>query len=210
MLAKATNEEQQKQLSEIYHALSKEAEQSDCDYGLLEQELHKYLRLADEKLAASRRIEAYHAMNDQNKLASLRARRNRREEPLIMLVEDDRFTTAYTISILNKRYSVIHAASGEDAIIDYIHKAPDVVLIDLHLPGISGQQTLSALSAIDTHVSAVMLSVNTSQENVLSATKQGALTFLKKPFSQERLIKTIQKSPHIRRHETRITETVKA
>jgi CheY-like chemotaxis protein len=155
-------------------------------------------KLADRKLLAQRRMDAYQALSDINKVASIPIRRQRRDEAIVMIVEDDRFTAAYTTTILNKDYDVVHARNGEEAIISYIENAPDIVFLDIHLPGLDGLETLHAIRSADSHAYVVIVSVDTVQNNIVTASERGAAGFLKKPFSKDRIAGIVEKSPFIK------------
>lgn len=159
--------------------------------------LHK---LGDEKLLGMKKVEAFATMADMNKVRSLSARRKRRGDPLVLIVEDDRFTASYTANILNKDYDLVHTRTGEEGLLSYIDHPPDIVFLDIHLPGLSGHQVLQAIRKIDPDGFAFMLSVDTEKTNVVAASDSGAQGFLKKPVSRERLLTSVLKSPHIRRH----------
>lgn len=159
--------------------------------------LHK---LGDEKLLGMKKVEAFATMADANRTRSLSARRKRRADPLVLIVEDDRFTASYTANILNKDYDLIHTRTGEEGLLSYIDHPPDIVFLDIHLPGLSGHQVLQAIRKIDPDCFALMLSVDTEKANVITASDSGAQGFLKKPVSRERLLTSVLKSPHIRRH----------
>lgn len=159
--------------------------------------LHK---LGDEKLLGMKKVEAFATMADPNRIRSLSARRKRRADPLVLIVEDDRFTASYTANILNKDYDLLHTRTGEEGLLSYIDHPPDIVFLDIHLPGLSGHQVLQAIRKIDPDSFALMLSVDTEKTNVVAASDGGAQGFLKKPVSRERLLTSVLKSPHIRRH----------
>jgi CheY-like chemotaxis protein len=169
------------------------------EYEPVSKNLYVLQKLADSKVLSSKLISAYHKMADPHVTGSINVRRNRRQDALVMIIEDDRFTASYAASILNKQYDMVHAKTGEDAILTYIENAPDIVFVDIHLPGISGHQTLNAIRRIDPEAYAIMLSVDTEKTNVVSASSNGAQGFLKKPFSKDRLLATVQKSPFVRR-----------
>jgi DNA-binding response OmpR family regulator len=116
----------------------------------------------------------------------------------VLLVEDDRFTASFAANILNKDYDLVHSKTGEDAIIAYVEHAPDIVLLDIHLPGLNGHETLRAIKKADGDAAIIMLSVDTVKQNIVGAAQGGAITFLKKPFSKDRLLAAILKSPHIK------------
>ncbi len=159
--------------------------------------LHK---LGDEKILGMKKVEALSAMADANKTRSLASRRKRRADPLVLIIEDDRFTASYTANILNKDYDLIHARTGEEGLLSYLDNPPDIVFLDIHLPGLSGHQVLQAIRKIDPDGFAIMLSVDSERTNVVTASDGGANGFLKKPVSRDRLLAAALKSPHIRKH----------
>ncbi|MDB5491564.1 MAG: chemotaxis protein cheY [Micavibrio sp.] len=155
-------------------------------------------KLADRKLLAQLRMRSYEALADEHCLASIPVRRARRDNAIVQIVEDDRFTATYTTGILNKDYDVLHSRTGENAILDYIENAPDIVFLDIHLPGLDGLETLLAIRRADPAAHVVMVSVDTVKENIVTATERGAASFLKKPFSKDRLVAIVEKSPYIK------------
>ncbi len=181
-----------------FEKLAKTLSKGQSEQSLLANSFRNYQKLADEKLLRSRRFEAYRAMADQHKVGSISARRDRRDAPLVMVVEDDRFTLHYASSILSKEYEMVSAKTGEDAIEMYIENAPDIVFLDIHLPGLSGHQVLEAINAVDKDAFVVMLSVDSVKDNIAMASELGAKKFIKKPFSKERLIDTVKNSPYVR------------
>lgn len=182
-------------LQNFYRELAGDLSGRYCRYGNLSRDIYSYQRLVDERFISARRIQAYEAMADEVRVSSLPLRRGRRKDTMVMIVEDDRFTAAYAANILNKDYEIIHAKIGEDAIIAYLDHAPDIVFLDIHLPGLSGHQTLDALRKIDPVAHIVMLSVDAVKTNIVEASKGGAAGFLKKPFTKDRMIAMVKTSP---------------
>ena len=170
-----------------------------CEMNNLAKDIYAYQKLADERFLSSHRMKSYETMADISRLQSIPLRRQRREDPLILIVEDDRFTASYASNLLNKDFDVVHAKTGEEALTMYIEHAPDAVFLDIHLPGLDGHETLRALRRIDPESFIIMLSVDTVKQNIVDSTKFGAAGFLKKPFTKDRLIGTVQKSPFIKR-----------
>lgn len=190
-------EEDRLLLQGIYKNAIQGLDQQLCDFGILEHEFYNYQKLADQKFLSARRISAYREMADKLKVGSIPVRRDRRDHPLVQVIEDDRFTSSYAANILNREYDIILSRHGEDGIIHYIENAPDIVLIDIHLPGLSGHEVLESIRAIDPNAFAVMLSVDTMKSNIMQAAEGGANNFLKKPFSKERLLNIVKTSPYI-------------
>ncbi|PZO83402.1 MAG: response regulator [Micavibrio aeruginosavorus] len=168
-----------------------------CDYGFLTQELGVFHKIADHKLLAVKKMQAYETLGHAPVTNSLALRRKRRDEPLVLIVEDDRFTASYIANFL-KEYELVIARSGEEAVLAYLEHAPDAVFLDIHLPGMSGIQVLQCIKSADPDAFVVMLSVDTSHSSIVSASEGGAVSFLKKPFSRERLLNTLRLSPHIK------------
>lgn len=197
LMCRPKDEAEQKKVKEAFQKLSKN--DSDCvgSYGHLTKDLYIFQKLADHKLLSAKKIEAYKALAEQDVVASLPLRRHKREHPLVLVVEDDRFSSSYITGFL-KDYDVVVARTGEEAILKYIEEAPDAVFLDVHLPGLNGHQVLQAIKGIDQEAFVVMLSVDTVQSSIMAASRNGAISYLKKPFSRERVLNTLRLSPFIR------------
>ncbi len=90
-------------------------------------------------------------------------------------------------------YEVVLASSGEEGIVKARKEQPDVILMDLRMPGIGGIEAIKQLKQ-DTSVSeipVVVLSAWTSQRNREDAEAAGAAKFLAKPVDTKRLMKEI-------------------
>lgn len=172
--------------------------ESLCAFNRLEGSFYHYQKLAEEKLLIEKRLFAFAQLADENKVGSITQRRKNRDEPMIMVVEDDRFTASYTANILNKKYDMVVCRNGEEAVACYLEYAPDIVFLDIHLPGMSGHDVLKVIKSVDSKAHIVMLSVDAVPRNITVSTQEGAYGFLKKPFSKERLINTVRASPFIR------------
>lgn len=191
------NDAEQKQVRETLESIAKEFPFGFCDFGFLTKELYLYQKIADHKLLTMKRIQAYRALAESGAVESIPLRRKKRDEPVILVVEDDRFTASYISGFL-KDFDLVIARSGEDAILKYLEYAPDAVFLDIHLPGLNGHQTLQAIKASDADAFVVMLSVDTAKTSIMNASEYGAVSYLKKPFSRERILNTLRLSPFIR------------
>ena len=190
-------------LKQFYVQMVGKLEEKISRTGSLSSDIYGFQKYADQKILSAKRFEAYYAMCDSHKVGSIFVRRERREESRVLVVEDDRFTASYAAGALSKQYDVTLSRNGEEAISAYIDIAPDIVFLDIHLPGLSGHETLLAIKAVDPLAHIVMLSADTEANNVKKAAEQGAKNFLKKPFSKERLINTVRDSPFVRGTYTR-------
>ncbi len=198
VLVCAASDQERLKIEAVFKALAAELAKGYAHMSELTSAFRGFEKMADDKILSGRRIAAYCAMADKHKVKSIGARRGRREDPLVMVVEDDRFTMHYASSILSKEYDLISSKNGEDAIGQYIENAPDIVFLDIHLPGLSGHEVLQSILAVDPKAFVVMLSVDSVADNIRKARQLGADKFIKKPFSIERLIETVKHSPYVK------------
>jgi two-component system, cell cycle response regulator len=85
-------------------------------------------------------------------------------------------------------YEVIVSLTGEEGLTKAEEEKPEVVLLDINLPGIDGTEVLRRLRKIDLFQPVIMLTAFATLENAVKALKEGASDFIKKPFENEHLI----------------------
>jgi two-component system chemotaxis response regulator CheY len=115
--------------------------------------------------------------------------------PKIMTIEDSAFERAAIVSILkaNKFNDVIEAENGEEGLKKYEKEKPNLVLLDLRMPGISGMDVLKELKKRDKNVKVIVVSIVRKQESINEALKLGASAYITKPVTKEKLIPEIKK-----------------
>lgn len=110
-------------------------------------------------------------------------------EPLVLVVDDEEGIRETLSGILeDEGYGVTAAASGEDALKIMQEQTPDLVILDVWLPGIDGIQTLKEMKAMRKEIPVIMISGHGSIEMAVKATRMGAYDFLEKPLSLERVL----------------------
>jgi two-component system KDP operon response regulator KdpE len=115
----------------------------------------------------------------------------------LLLVEDDApLRGALRATLQTGRFSVLEAPSGEDALALVASKRPDLVILDLNLPGIDGLETLRHLRVLS-NVPVIVLTVRDDLRNKLSALDAGADDYLVKPFEPDELLARTR--AHLRR-----------
>ncbi len=129
---------------------------------------------------------------------SLSARRFRRIEPSILVIEDDPFSLRLVGKTLSMDYNLFTAEDGSTGFDSYLLNAPDVLFLDIGLPDANGLELMEKIFEADPSAYIVILSGNGNRENVLKAIQKGAKGFVAKPFSKEKLFTYIEKSPFIR------------
>jgi diguanylate cyclase (GGDEF)-like protein len=113
-----------------------------------------------------------------------------------VLVVDD---APDTLDIIQKLlsfegYEVILASTGEEGVKKVEEEKPDVVLMDISLPGIDGTEALKRIRTINPIQSVIMLTAFATVENAIQALKDGASDFVKKPFENEHLIHIVNQA----------------
>jgi two-component system, chemotaxis family, chemotaxis protein CheY len=125
-------------------------------------------------------------------------RRAGRKENVILVADDDMYMRLLVKKGAADHAGVQEAADGNEVIAAYKEHAPDILFLDIHLPGRSGTEILNEIMAMDRDAFVIMLSADSSRDNVESAMQQGAKGFMAKPFTKERLLEYIKKCPTLR------------
>src|SRR6185503_991718 len=89
-------------------------------------------------------------------------------------------------------YQFVGAATGQEGIGAVQRERPDLVLLDIKMPGMDGLEVLRKLHALDETLPIVMISGHGTTATAVEAIRSGALDFLDKPLSSERVIVTLQ------------------
>ena len=89
-------------------------------------------------------------------------------------------------------YQFLGAASGQEPLDLVQRERPDVVLLDIKMPGMDGMEVLRKLRAFDEGLPVVMISGHGTTATAVEAIRLGAIDFLDKPLSSERVIVTLQ------------------
>jgi len=114
-------------------------------------------------------------------------------QPHILVVDDEEIMREVITALLEEEgYRVTVVSTGEEGIDMVREKAPDLVLLDLMLPGKSGMAVLPEMIQIDPDLVAIMISAYGSIENAVQATKTGAFDFITKPFQNDELMLVIK------------------
>jgi DNA-binding response OmpR family regulator len=114
----------------------------------------------------------------------------------ILLVEDQDSIRSLIEALVSARgHNVVAAKTGAKALELAIHAPPDIVLLDLHLPGLyDGFAVCEKLRAnpATSAVPVVVISASDDTENRARAAKTGATSYYGKPFSPMALLKEIE------------------
>ena len=106
----------------------------------------------------------------------------------VLIVDDDDSMARYLSTYLGRHnFDVSTAGSGEEAIGIFRVHDPNLVLLDLAMPGMNGIATLERIKQIKPDVSVIMLSAQNHPEAIFKASKLGADDYISKPFEPKEL-----------------------
>lgn len=113
--------------------------------------------------------------------------------PHILLVDDDEEILASVRRALTfEGYRITQARSGTEAISLACETAPDLVLLDILLPGLSGLEVCRRLRAADTVLPVIMLTARDAVPDRVAGLEIGADDYLVKPFAFEELLARVR------------------
>ncbi|MFO7831227.1 MAG: sigma-54 dependent transcriptional regulator [Desulfuromonadaceae bacterium] len=111
----------------------------------------------------------------------------------IMIVDDEQSIQNSLAGILqDEGYQTSKASNGETALKLIEDEAPDLVLLDIWMPGMDGISVLKKISTPSESMQVIMMSGHATIETAVTATKLGAHDFIEKPISVEKLLVCIQ------------------
>ncbi len=117
-------------------------------------------------------------------------------EKATILVVDDEESIVETISgiLEDEEYKTLTAYSGEEAVEKVKTYKPNVVILDVWLPGIDGIDTLKAIKKLDRSISVIMISGHGTIDVAVEATKLGAYDFIEKPPTIEKILIVVDRA----------------
>jgi two-component system chemotaxis response regulator CheY len=123
------------------------------------------------------------------------SRRVRRRENVVLVADDDMYMRTLVKKGIAAQATLYEVDNGREVIAAYKKYQPDVLFLDIHLPGKTGTEILTDLMNADPDAYVIMFSSDSSKDNVELAMQQGARGFMTKPFSREKLMEYLKKCP---------------
>jgi DNA-binding NarL/FixJ family response regulator len=114
----------------------------------------------------------------------------------VLLVDDHPLFRKGIVSLLSAEpgFAVVgEASNGQDAIEKARDLMPDVILMDISMPGVNGLEATQRIKAEFPYVRIVMLTVSDADENLFEAIKSGAQGYLLKKIEPQTLFSTLRK-----------------
>ena len=117
-------------------------------------------------------------------------------DPIRVLIADDhpfyREGVRTILSVAPEIEIIGEAASGEEAVAQAAALQPDVILMDLKMPGVNGIEATRRILRTSPHIGVLVLTMFEADESVFTAMRAGARGYLLKDADQDELIRAIQ------------------
>lgn len=132
----------------------------------------------------------------------------------VLIVEDDELIRAFLRDRVARTlgYNVLEAADGQAGLNLAVEQRPDVLLLDLGLPDLSGLEMLRRLHRRQLQIPAIILTAYGSADNILTAFRLGAREFLQKPIGVDEVpaaLERVLNEARLRREKEQLTEALR-
>lgn len=131
---------------------------------------------------------------DSGGLLSLFEEREKRSKNCFMIADDDVFIRRTVKQMLDPHGDVIEVSAGDQVAGAYVNHNPDVIILDIHMPGKNGLEVLQEIIELDPDAFILVFSSDSIERNVVGALGKGAAGFLAKPVKKEKLIEYVRQS----------------
>ena len=129
-----------------------------------------------------------------NNMRTLRVSGNLDQQAMktVLVAEDEESNYELVRIVLQKRYNLIHAHNGIEAVTMFEEEKPDLILMDIRMPEMDGLDATRIIKEVNQEVPVIALSAYAFPENIREAKAAGCDDFMAKPFKVEDLIELIK------------------
>jgi DNA-binding NtrC family response regulator len=115
------------------------------------------------------------------------------QNTILIIDDDDQLRASFIRLLSDENYIVKGAASGEAGLRIVEEASPDLAIIDIRLPGMSGMETFQAIHALEPKLPVIIMTAYGTTATAIEAIKMGAFDYVLKPFEIPEMLTTIQK-----------------
>ena len=120
--------------------------------------------------------------------------------PSILVIDDEQgILETLRILLKNEGFDVTTAQGGKAGLEQLKGSAPDIVLTDLKMPGVTGIEILSAVRGQDPETPVILMTAQASLQTAIQAVNQGAFYYIQKPFSNDDMVAICRRAAEHRR-----------
>jgi len=114
---------------------------------------------------------------------------------IILIIDDDaQLRKSFNKLLIEEGYDIETASSGEIGLEMVNKKPPDLVILDMKLPGMNGLETFKAIHDIEQKLPVIIMTAYGTTETAIEATKMGAFDYLLKPFDIPEMLTIIKQA----------------
>ena len=117
----------------------------------------------------------------------------------ILIVDDDKSIRYSLKRMMEEKYSILTAQNGEEALTRVKESSPDLILMDIKMPGRSGIEVLKEIKLIDPKSLVIIMTAYGTTETAIEAMKYGAFDYILKPFPIPQMKGLVEKALALRK-----------
>jgi nitrogen regulation protein NR(I) len=118
---------------------------------------------------------------------------------ILIIDDDDQLRKSFHKLLSEEGYTVQSAASGEAGFEIFQKQSPDLVIVDVRLPGMNGLETFQKIHHIDAKLPVIIMTAFGTTETAIEATKMGAFDYILKPFEIPDMLNIIKQALEVGR-----------
>ncbi|MDX9788129.1 MAG: sigma-54 dependent transcriptional regulator [Desulfobacterales bacterium] len=115
-------------------------------------------------------------------------------QTICVIDDDDQLRTSFHKLLTEEGYQVSGAASGEAGLELIDREIPDLVILDMRLPGMNGMETFQKIHKREPKLPVIIMTAYGTTDTAIEATKQGAFDYILKPFDIPNMLKVIHQA----------------
>ena len=120
--------------------------------------------------------------------------------PSILVVDDEQgILDTLRILLKNEGFDVVTAQGGKAGLEQIKASAPDIVLTDIKMPGVTGIEILAAVKEQDPETPVILMTAQASLQSAIQAVNEGAFHYVQKPFSNDEIVALCRRAGEVRR-----------
>jgi len=121
-------------------------------------------------------------------------------QPALLIVDDEQsILDTLRILLRNEGFDVVTAQGGKAGLEQLKASAPDIVLTDIKMPGVSGIELLAAVKEQDPETPVILMTAQASLQSAIQAVNEGAFHYVQKPFSNDEIVALCRRAAEVRR-----------
>jgi putative two-component system response regulator len=129
----------------------------------------------------------------------------------VLVVDDTETNIDILVETLGDAYDVSVAMDGESALEDIAERAPDLILLDIMMPGMDGYEVCEKLKKDDAtkNIPVIFLTAMTEAQDEAKGLALGAVDYITKPFGPELVKSRVRNQLELKRHRDNLEELVR-